>query len=217
MHSSDKNIKAKIVNKQDRVDLFNGQADQYERRSKKKKSWDNTWRRNLLSFAHGKILEVSAGAGANFRFYPANTESTIVDASPAMIAKARSSAANYNIKADFITSFVEDLEFSPASFDTIISTLSLCSYDDPVKVLNLFNLWCKPDGQVLLLEHGQSRYKLIYWFQNAFDGIQYRRIGCHSNRNILDIVKRSDLEIKVSMRKALGILYIVHAKPGRSA
>ena len=214
MHSSDMNSKTKIVNKQDRIALFNSQANQYEKRRKKKKSWDNKFRKELLSFSRGKILEVSAGAGANFRFYPPGVSITAVDASPAMISKAIIAADDCGVKADFITSFVEDLAFHRENFDTIVSTLSLCSYDDPIKILNIFNLWCKKDGVILLLEHGASKYRFISWFQDRYDRFQYRRIGCHSNRDILDIVKRSDLEIKISKRRALGILYIIQASPG---
>lgn len=202
------------MKQQDRIALFDSQAEHYDKR-RKKRSFDHKWRKELLSLARGKILEVSVGTGANFKFYSPDIHVTAVDASPAMIAKAIIAADEYGIKADFITSFAEDLVFPPESFDTIVSTLSLCTYDDPLGVLNFFNLWCKKDGLILMLEHGTSRYKLIHWLQDRFDRFQYRRIGCHTNRKILDIVKHSDLKIEMTKRKALGILYIVHAKPGR--
>ena len=202
------------INKEERIDLFNSQATHYDRRRKKKRSFDQKWRKELLSYAKGKILEISAGAGANFRFYPSDVKITAVDASPAMISKAIIAADECGAKADFITSFVEDIAFPRESFDTVVSTLSMCTYDDPLNVLNLLNQWCKKDGLILLLEHGASKYKFIRWFQDRYDRFQYRRIGCHTNRNILDIVSHSDLEIIISKRRAMGILYIIHAKPG---
>jgi len=132
-----------------------------------------------------------------------------------MIEKAKEAAADADIKATFITSSVEDLNFETGSFDTIVSTLSLCAYNDPVHLLNLFNRWCKKNGLILLLEHGVSRYKLFHWLQNRFDNLQYRRIGCHANRDILHIVKDSGLKIKMYERKLFGIMYLIWAKPNK--
>jgi len=70
------------------IKLYDKQAAQYERLRKKKKSFDDKWRKRLLSFAKGKILEVSVGAGANFKFYPIDAEVTAVDISADMIEKA---------------------------------------------------------------------------------------------------------------------------------
>lgn len=203
------------MNNNDLALLYNKQADKYAKLRKKKKSFDHEWRKQLLSFARGRILEVSVGAGANFKFYPKDSEIIAIDLSEAMIEKAKESALDAGIKASFINSKVEGLDFETGSFDTIVSTLSLCAYDDPVHVLNLFNKWCKKDGIVLLLEHGASKYLLVHWLQNKLDGFQYRKIGCHANRDVLKIVKSSDLKIKMYDRKLLGAIYLIWAKPAR--
>jgi ubiquinone/menaquinone biosynthesis C-methylase UbiE len=130
-----------------------------------------------------------------------------------MIKRASESAADSGIVVEFIQSAVEDLDFEPESFDTIVSTLSLCAYDDPVNVLKRFNRWCKKDGMILLLEHGISRYRFVHWLQDRFDGLQYRKIGCHANRDVMDLVKHSGLQIKMVKRKFLGAIYLVWAKP----
>ncbi|MGE5106722.1 MAG: class I SAM-dependent methyltransferase [Sphingobacteriales bacterium] len=203
------------MRKNELKNLYDKQAGKYEILRKKKKSFDHKWRQQLLSFAKGKILEVSVGAGANFKFYPHTTEITAVDLSGIMIEKAKESAIDSGINANFITAAVEDLNFEPESFDTIVSTLSLCAYDDPVHVLNLFNRWCKKNGIILLLEHGASKYQFVHWLQDRLDNFQFRKIGCHANRDILDIVKRSNLQIEKYDRKLLGAIYLVWSKPGR--
>ena len=164
----------------------------------------------LLKAEYWKYL---LGAGANFKFYPKNAEITVADLSSEMIEKARKSAAEAGIVSDFIHSAVEDLNFPPESFDTIVSTLSLCAYDDPQRVLRLFSHWCKKNGMILLLEHGISKYRLIHWLQNRFDKLQYRKIGCHANRNILGLMKHSGLQVKMYERKLLGTIYLIWAKP----
>src|SRR4030095_10651418 len=112
--------------------LFDRQAGRYGKLRKKKNSFDHRWRKELLAFAKGKILEVSVGAGANFGFYRKDAAITAVDLSGEMIKKARESAADSEIQVDFIQSAIEDLEFDTESFDTIVSTLSLCTYNDPL-------------------------------------------------------------------------------------
>jgi 2-polyprenyl-3-methyl-5-hydroxy-6-metoxy-1,4-benzoquinol methylase len=201
------------MEKQDRENLFNRQASRYGKRSKKKSTYDSKWRKELLAFAKGRILEVSVGAGANFGFYPKNAVITAVDLSSEMIKKARESAAESGIEAEFIQSTVEDLDLAPESFDTIVSTLSLCSYDDPSLVLHHFNSWCRKDGLILLLEHGLSKYRFIHWIQNRFDKFQYKKIGCHTNRDILGLVRNSGLRIRMYERKFLGAIYLIWAKP----
>jgi ubiquinone/menaquinone biosynthesis C-methylase UbiE len=201
------------MEKDELIRLYDKQANQYERLRRKKKTFDQKWRKQLLAFAKGKILEVSVGAGANFKFYPTDADVTAVDISAQMIDKAKDAARDSRINATLINSSVEDLRFETESFDTIVSTLSLCAYDDPVHVLKLFNDWCKKDGVVLLLEHGTSKYKLFHWLQNRFDNLQYRRIGCHANRKILQIVKDAGLKIKMCERKLFGIMYLIWAQP----
>lgn len=193
--------------------LFDRQAARYSKMRKKKKAFDHAWRKELLAFAKGKILEVSAGAGANFDFYSENTTITAVDLSGEMISRARESAADAGIEVKFIQSAIEDLDFAPESFDTIVSTLSICAYDDPLRVLQLFSKWCRKDGMILLLEHGISRYHFFRWLQDRFDHLQYRKIGCHANRDILGLVKQSGLRVKMYERKFLGAIYLIWAKP----
>ena len=64
------------------------------------------------------------------------------------------------------------------------------------------------------MEHGQSSYKLLQWVQHAYDPLQYRFIGCHADRNILQLVQQAGLKITKCERKFMGIMYLIWAKPG---
>jgi methyltransferase OMS1 len=48
-------------------------------------------------------------------------------------------------------------QFPNGCFDTVVNIFGLCSYDDPVQVLQEMARVCKPDGKILLLEHRQSK------------------------------------------------------------
>jgi len=91
------------------VQKFDKQAAKYAR--KRKKQEQNKWRRQIFQFVRGKTLEVAVGAGMNFAFYPKDIEYTGVDFSPRMIDQAKEAAKIYGIKADFILSDVESLNF----------------------------------------------------------------------------------------------------------
>ncbi|TCO68051.1 class I SAM-dependent methyltransferase [Marinisporobacter balticus] len=194
----------------------------YEERAKKIKTVDNKkvflkeYRKSLLSNAKGQVLEVGVGRGTNFQFYPSKVKITAVDFSPSLLEIAKSTAIKEGIQVEFVVSDVEKLEFKENSFDTIVSTLSLCAYDDPVKVLNNFNKLCKSDGQILLLEHGVSSNKLfgriLNKFLNVIDEWNVTNMGCHSNRDILKAVKESNIKVERVETCLLGTHYLIWAK-----
>jgi ubiquinone/menaquinone biosynthesis C-methylase UbiE len=194
---------------------FDKQAKSYGKGSRKK-GLDWKWRKQLLQSAKGKILELSVGAGKNFRLYPQTAYLTAVDFSPRMIEKARENAEYYKLKADFVVSPVEELTFPENTFDTIVSTLSFCAYEDPVAVLKKVQAWCKPDGQILLMEHGRSSYQWLGWIQDRMDRWQYRTAGCHSNRDMMQIFKTSGLHIDKVEHKLFHSVHLVWGRPDKS-
>ncbi|WP_347939767.1 class I SAM-dependent methyltransferase [Peribacillus simplex] len=199
------------MKKEQLIQKFNKQAAKYSKELKKQEQ--NKWRKQIFQSVKGKTLEVAVGAGMNFSFYPKGIEYLGVDFSPKMIEHAKESAKKYGVKAKFILSDVECLDFPDNSFDTIVSSGSFCGYENPVHVLNLFNKWCKEDGQILLLEHGLFSVPTLAWIQKKLDKAVVNAIGCHQNRDILEIVKQSNLIIKKHERGILGYLYLIWAKP----
>jgi ubiquinone/menaquinone biosynthesis C-methylase UbiE len=196
------------------IQKFDKQAKSYGRNSRKK-GLDWRWREKLLQSAHGKILELSVGAGKNFRLYPKTAHLTAVDFSPKMIEKAKENASYFQLNVNFIISSVEELSFPVNTFDTIVSTLSFCAYDDPVAILKKVQNWCKPEGQILLMEHGRSSVKLAGWIQDHLDGWQYRTAGCHPNRDMMQIITKSRLHIEQAEHTFFNSVHLVWAKPGR--
>jgi ubiquinone/menaquinone biosynthesis C-methylase UbiE len=193
------------------IQKFNKQASKYAK--KRKKQEQNIWRKKMFQSVKGKTLEVAVGAGMNFAFFPKSIEYVGVDFSPKMIEQAKEAAIEHGINAEFVLSDVESLNFPENSFDTIVSSGSLCSYEDPIHVLNLFSQWCKEDGQVLLMEHGLFSVPALAWIQMKLDDFAVKAIGCHQNRDIIDIVKQSNLIIHKHERAFLGYLYFIWASP----
>lgn len=195
---------------EEQVRLFDKQANTYAKRRKARTQ--SVWRNRLLRHAKGDVLEVAVGAGANFPFYRDGINLTAVDFSPAMVGKAEEAAAEQGIDVELVVSDVESLDFSDDSFDTIVSTLSLCSYNDPEQVIHLFNRWCRKEGQILLMEHGRSSFAPIHWVQKRLDSFLYKRIGCYQSRDIEGIVQ-SGLTIMRSERYWFDMVHLIWAKP----
>lgn len=124
-------------------------------------------RKQLLYWnAKGTVLEMAAGTGRNCSFYPSTVDRVVMtDSSDQMLQQARRKLADLQLETPKFAVLQGDskqLDFADNSFDTVVDTFGLCSFDDPVAVLKEMERVCKPDGKILLLEHGRS-----LWFQST--------------------------------------------------
>ena len=75
------------------------------------------------------------------------------------------------------------------------------------------NKWCKPDGQILLLEHGKSSNALIGYLQTMLNPLNRRVIGCEINRDILHIIESSSIQIDRMEHYLTSMVHLVWARP----
>lgn len=176
---------------------------------------EQQYRRQLLSHARGSILEMGVGTGDNLKYYPLGSQVTATDVSARIIEKAKLEAAERGVKTSFVVSPVEQLQFEMQSFDTIVSTFTLCAYEDPASVLTQMKTWCKEDGIILLMEYGLSQYGFVNWVQKKIGPAHYRRTGYHIDRNMLNLVSASGLQIKKMEIRYAGIVYLLWATLSR--
>uniref|UniRef100_A0A7S0WZR0 Methyltransferase type 11 domain-containing protein n=1 Tax=Chlamydomonas leiostraca TaxID=1034604 RepID=A0A7S0WZR0_9CHLO len=103
--------------------------------------------------------------------------------------------------------------FAPGSFDTVVDAFGLCSHDDPVAVLKQAARLVKPEGRIILMEHGQASWGA--WNKRLDEGAEdhKRKWGCWWNRDILAIVTQAGLEIESVSRWHFGTTYLIIAKP----
>jgi ubiquinone/menaquinone biosynthesis C-methylase UbiE len=191
-------------------------ADQYE-----KKIWFDQHilgvarlRKNLLSKASGKILEVACGTGQNFRLFAPNSEITAVDLSPNMLEAARANATRHGLNVNLVVMDAEKLEFPDAIFDTVVSTLSTCTFPNPIKSLQEIKRVCGPNGLILLLEHGHSDLPFLATYQDRHEYQHYKdHAGCRWNQDPLDLVQSAGIKVLQSKRNILGIFHSIEATP----
>lgn len=170
----------------------------------------------LLKGARGRVLEVAAGTGANLAFYPPDIEIICTDLSGEMLAVGRRKAERKRIDTPFIQADAEALPFSSASFDTVASTLSLCTFPNPSQALSEFARVCRPDGRILLLEHGRSRVEWLGRFQDRRADAHAQALGCYWNREPDRLVLGSGLRLVRQERFLAGVFYLLEAVPDRS-
>jgi len=167
--------------------------------------------------AKGRVLEVCAGTGKNVPYYdPAKVKEVhFLDQSPAMLeqCKQKWEKAGQGIPASFIVSSVESFPMPTEKYDTIYQTQGLCSCSDPVAELRKLQSLVKPDGKLILIEHGMGYYK---WINNFLDSIwedHARKWGCITNRNIGAIIKESGLIVESKSRWHFGTTWIIIGRP----
>jgi ubiquinone/menaquinone biosynthesis C-methylase UbiE len=110
--------------------------------------------------AHGRVLEVGCGTGANFPYYDWSRVHSLdaVEPDVYMLRRAgRQAAALPAGKVTLQQAPAEALPFPDATFDTVVCTLVLCTVDDPFKATQEVRRVLKPDGEFRIVEHIRSQ------------------------------------------------------------
>jgi ubiquinone/menaquinone biosynthesis C-methylase UbiE len=161
----------------------------------------------------GKVLEIAVGTGKNLRYYSHDCRIISMDISGEMLSVARKRAAHLSMDISFLLGDAEVLPFSDESFDSVVSSLSTCTFPNPVSALREMARVCKPEGRILLLEHGRSDQDWLGRWQDRREDDFAKRLGCHWNREPLEVAGNAGLRVVVARRCFFGIFHLIEAKP----
>jgi ubiquinone/menaquinone biosynthesis C-methylase UbiE len=170
-------------------------------------------RRSLLERASGRLLEVAVGTGKNFHHYPADCRIIALDLSDGMLKVARTRAPNLSMHVSFTVADAEALPFPARSFDTVVSSLSACTFPDPARAFQEMARVCRTGGKILLLEHGRSDREWLARFQDRHADRFAEPLGCHWNREPLELIEHAPLKVVKARRTFFGIFHRIEAKP----
>lgn len=160
----------------------------------------------VCSRARGDVLEIAIGTGRNLRFYPRDVRLTGIDLSPAMLELARGRAAALGRTVDLRLADATRLPFDPASFDTVTTTLALCTVPDPIAVLEEARRVLRPGGRLVLLDHVRSPAWPVRLVQRILDPLLVRFCGDHLLREPVDLLRVTGFEVDEMERSRWGLV-----------
>jgi SAM-dependent methyltransferase len=169
-------------------------------------------RRRLVGDAYGRVVEIGAGTGLNLAHYPDDiAELMLFEPEPGMRQRLARRQGRLGAVARIIDAPAEDLPLADASVDTVVSTLVLCTVDDPEGALREIARVLRPDGQLLFIEHVRASSRLLARCQDrllrpwrSFAG------GCVCNRPTVELMRACGFTVIVEDAVWRGMPAIVH-------
>ena len=160
-------------------------------------------RRQNLTGLSGRVLEVGAGVGTNFDYYPESVEQVVaVEPEPRLAARARDAAAHAPVPVAVTERAVEHYS-AGEPFDAVVCSLVLCSVSDPNLVLEQLHSSLRPGGQLRYLEHVAS-YGLRGRLQRLVDATVWPRLfgNCHTHRDTEKAITSAGFDVHSARREA---------------
>lgn len=177
----------------------------------------NSLRRRSWSAARGPlVLEIGVGSGRGLPFHPVDARVVAFDFSPSMLKRAITKAAQNGSKADLLLADVNYLPLKSGVFDTVLATFVFCMVPDPVAALSEAARACRPDGQVVLLEHVRPENWLLGKAADMLEKFASRG-GEHVNRDTTANVRKAGLEMVREEKHRMGIVKLLQARPSAMA
>ncbi len=141
-------------------------------------------RHQVLEAAKGEVLEIGFGTGLNLRYYPeAVTRVIAIDTERMLPEKVAQRLAQVRLLVEQMQLDASGrLPFDDNTFDTAVSTWTLCSIEALAAALAELRRVLKPEGQFLFLEHGRSDNPKVARWQDRLNPLQ-KIIGCGCNMN----------------------------------
>lgn len=164
-------------------------------------------RARLAAGLTGRVLEIGAGNGLNFRYYGADLGVVGVEPDRHMLMRAVPRAARSQARIELTEADGQALPFREASFDAAIVCLVLCTIPDPAAALGEVRRVIKPGGEVRFFEHVRAPGRTIAAIQNAIDPVWARMFaGCHPNRDSAEFIRRAGFRIDKEVTAMRGIV-----------
>jgi ubiquinone/menaquinone biosynthesis C-methylase UbiE len=149
------------------------------------------YRRTVLAEVEGDVLEIGFGTGLNLSYYPEHIHKLVaIDANPGVHKLAQKRINHSSITVDHRILNGEHLPMIDNTFDSVVSTWTLCSIANIDQALREIYRVLKPGGRFFFVEHGLSRDPQVQAWQNRLNPLQnIIADGCNLNRNIRQLVE----------------------------
>ncbi|MRH90046.1 methyltransferase domain-containing protein [Nocardia sp. SYP-A9097] len=147
---------------------------------------------------HGRVVEIGFGSGRNVPFYPGAVDSVTavepVDTGWRMASK-RLAAAKVPVERAGLDG--QSLPFADNSFDSALSTWTLCTIPDAQAALAELRRVLVPGGTFHFVEHGLAPDAGVQKWQHRLNPVQRKLFGgCNLNRDIRAMIEEAGFEIR---------------------
>ena len=160
------------------------------------RGWMGRRRERLLSGARGEVLEIGGGTGTNLPHYGGVDRVTVVEPDPFMRKRLGPKSRAARVPVEVSAAGAEALPFADGSFDTVVSTLVLCTVPDQESALREIRRVLRPDGRLLFIEHIRASGSMARW-QDRIEPLWKRLLaGCHPNRDTVATIERTGFEMQ---------------------
>jgi ubiquinone/menaquinone biosynthesis C-methylase UbiE len=156
-------------------------------------------RQELLAGLAGRVVEVGAGNGLNFRHYPPEVTAVLaVEPEPYLRARAEVNARRAPIPVEVVTGTAEHIAAESAAFDAGVVSLVLCSVSDTSAALAELHRVIRPGGELRFLEHVRADSPSLRRIQRLMDASVWPRLtgGCHASRDSATAIRAAGFTIE---------------------
>jgi ubiquinone/menaquinone biosynthesis C-methylase UbiE len=148
-------------------------------------------RAKVIPQASGDVLELGCGGAANLGFYDWSRIKSLsgIDPSPELLTRAQRELAAVGRTASFVSGIAEALPYPDRSFDTVVTTFTLCSVNDPKAALAEARRVMRAGGRLLFVEHGRAPDDSPAKWQGRIEPL-WKHIsgGCHLTRPVTQAI-----------------------------
>ena len=154
-------------------------------------------RERVCDGLEGDVVEIGFGSGLNIPFYPAGV-SRVSAVEPADIgwrlAEKRLAATQVPIERSGLDG--QSLPFDDTSFDSALTTWTMCTIPDVNAALAEVRRVLKPGGKLHFVEHGLAPDEPVQRWQHRLEPVQKRVFGgCHLTRPIVPLLEGAGFEV----------------------
>ncbi|MFE4226695.1 class I SAM-dependent methyltransferase [Arthrobacter sp. NPDC056886] len=165
-------------------------------------------RRRLVEAAHGVVIEIGAGYGATFPFYPSAVSKVLaLEPDPTLRELALAAAGTAPVPVSVTDGVAEALPAADASIDVVVSSLVLCSVADQSVALTEVLRVLRPGGLLLFYEHVRSVHRVLAAAEDLVTPLWSRVAGgCHPNRDTAAMIAAAGLTVQRLERFGFSVL-----------
>lgn len=161
-----------------------------------------------------QVLEVGVGTGLSLDLYPDSVKVIGIDICPDMLKRAQERVRTRQL--DNVQALLQmdgrHMSFPSNSFDKVIAMYVIPALDDPRPLVAEMRRVCKPDGELVFINHFQSNRAVVGTVERLLSPL-WRWLNYRSDLKLEDFVRDAKLDVIESHdTNILGYATIVRCK-----